>query len=78
VVVTGLVARSIHTIHDHVGMCGSANVSTHLAVLATATADRRGDIVFDATVPSFDFGPGRIVIVYDNARPILITGCAAL
>jgi hypothetical protein len=78
VVVTGLVAHSVHTVHDHAGTCGSANGSRHLAVLATATADRRGVIVFDATVPSFDFGPGRVVIVYDSARPILVTGCAAL
>jgi hypothetical protein len=78
VVVTGLVPRSVHTIHDHTGTCASANGSTHLAVLATATANSRGVIVFDATVPGFDFGAGRIVIVYDSARPILITGCAAL
>jgi hypothetical protein len=78
VVVTGLVARSAHTIHDHVGTCGSATGSTHLAVLATATADSHGVIVFDTTVPPFDFGAGRIVIVYDSPRPILITGCATL
>jgi hypothetical protein len=78
VVVTGLAPNSVHTVHDHAGVCGSASGSRHLAVLTTATADRRGVIVFDATVPTFDFGAGRIVIVYDSARPILITGCAAL
>jgi hypothetical protein len=78
VIVTGLAANSVHTIHDHAGMCGSANGSRHLAVLTTATADSRSVIVFDATVPTFDFGAGRIVIVYDSARPLLITGCAAL
>ena len=78
VTVTGLVAGSVHTIHDHAGTCGSASRSMHLAVLATATADSHGVIVFDTTVPPFDFGAGRIVIVYDSARPVLITGCAML
>ena len=78
VTVTGLAAGSAHTIHDHAGTCGSASTSRHLAVLATATADSHGVIIFDTTVPSADFGAGRIVIVYDSARPLLITGCAAL
>jgi hypothetical protein len=78
VIVMGLVAGSVHTIHDHAGACGSANRTRHLAVLVTATADSHGVIVFDTTVPSADFGAGRIVIVYDSARPLLITGCATL
>jgi hypothetical protein len=78
VIVSGLVPGSAHTVHDHVGKCGSASRGMHLAVLATATADSHGVIVFDTTVSPFDFGAGRIVIVYDTARPILITGCAML
>lgn len=78
VIVTRLVPGSVHTVHDHVGTCGSASTGMHLAVLTTATADGHGVIVFDTTVPPFDFGAGRIVIVYDSARPVLITGCATL
>jgi hypothetical protein len=76
--VTGLVAGSVHTIHDHVGECGGAGRSRHLAILATARADGSGVIALHATVPPSDFGAGRIVIVYDSGRPLLITGCAAL
>ncbi|MBV9101382.1 MAG: hypothetical protein JOZ46_02050 [Candidatus Dormibacteraeota bacterium] len=78
VVVTGLVPGSAHTVHDHVGSCGGANLSRHLSVLATGVANGAGSLTFDATVPAFEFGSGRIVIVYDSARPVLITGCAAL
>jgi hypothetical protein len=78
IVVTGLVAHSVHTIHDHAGRCDAANRSPHLAVLATAAADAGGVITVHATVPPSEFGAGRIVIVYDTARPLLITGCAEL
>lgn len=78
VVVTGLAPGSAHTVHDHAGSCSSASTSVHLTVLATATADSRGVITFDATVPAFFFGPTRILIVYSSARPVLITGCATL
>jgi hypothetical protein len=78
VIVTGLAAGSVHTIHDHVGTCGSAGGSRHVAVLTTAAAGSQGDIIFDTTVPASDFGAGHIVIVYNSARPLLITGCAAL
>jgi hypothetical protein len=74
----GLMPGSGHTIHDHAGACGSANQSTHLAILIMATANSRGVIVFDTTVPTFDFGAGRIVIVYGSGQPLLITGCAEL
>jgi len=76
--ITGLVPGSTHTIHDHRGSCAAANLSAHLSTLATATADGAGRIRVDTTVPSFEFGSGRIVIVYDSARPVLITGCALL
>jgi hypothetical protein len=78
VTITGLLPGSAHTIHDHAGTCGSANRSIHLAVLTTAVTNSHGVIAFDATVPAFEFGAGRIVIVYDTAQPVLITGCAAL
>lgn len=78
VVVTGLVPGSAHTIHDHLGTCSASPGSRHLAVLDTSTADSRGTIVIDTTVPAFDFGANRIVIVYNTASPQLITGCAAL
>jgi hypothetical protein len=74
--VTGLVPGSAHTIHDHAGSCASANRSVHLAVLATATANSRGVIVVEGSLPAFYFDAARIVIVYDTARPVLITGCA--
>jgi hypothetical protein len=76
--VTHLVAGSVHAIHDHRGICGAANRSGHLSVLAVLTAGPAGVIAFDATVPAFQSGVGRIVIVYDSALPVLITGCAAL
>jgi hypothetical protein len=78
VVVTGLVPGSAHTIHDHFGTCSGSSGSRHLAILNTSTADSSGMIVFDTTVPAFDFGANRIVIVYNSASPQLITGCAAL
>lgn len=78
VTVIGLVPRSVHTIHDHLGSCRSAAGSEHLSVLATATADATGMISFDVAVPTFQSGAGRIVIVYADARPAVITGCAQL
>ena len=78
VTVLGLVPRSVHTIHDHLGSCGSAAASRHLNVLATAMADATGTISFDVAVPMFQAGAGRIVIVYADARPAVITGCAQL
>ncbi len=77
-VVTGLVPGSAHTIHDHAGTCAGSLGSRHLAVLATASADARGALTFDASVPAFDYGSGRIVIVYQSARATVIAGCAAL
>jgi hypothetical protein len=78
VVVTGLAPGSAHTIHDHAGTCGGSLSSRHLSVLVTASADARGVLVFDATVPASDFGAGRIVIVYQSARATVIAGCATL
>jgi hypothetical protein len=78
VIVTGLVAGSGHAIHEHAGTCAAANRSVHLTVLTTAMADSHGVIVFDTSLPAFYFGPSRIVIVYDGARPVLIAGCATL
>lgn len=78
VVVTGLVPRSVHTVHDHAGSCATGLSSTHLGVLAVATADGRGVAVFDATVPARDYGAGRIVLVYQSARATIIAGCATL
>src|SRR4029077_65266 len=78
VTITGLLPGSAHTVDDPAGTCGSDNMSIHLALLATAVANSRGVIAFDATVPAFEFGAGRIVIVYATAQPVLITGCAAL
>ena len=77
-VVTGLAPGSAHTIHDHAGTCGGSLSSRHLSVLVTASADARGVLVFDATVPASDFGAGRIVIVYQSARATVIAGCATL
>jgi hypothetical protein len=76
--VTGLVPGSAHTIHDHGGSCAGGLASRHLVVLATASADSRGVIAVDATVPAVDFGPGRIVLVYQGARATVIAGCATL
>lgn len=78
VVVRNLIPGSTHTIHDHLGSCAASNRSRHLAVLDTSRADKAGTIVFDTTVPTSDFGTGRIVIVYDSASPLLITRCATL
>ena len=78
VVITGLTPGSGHTVHDHLGSCGSAATSTHLRVLTTAAADSQGSIVFDTAVPSTDAGAGRIVIVYNTTRANLIVGCADL
>ena len=78
IVVRNLVPGSAHTIHDHLGSCTGAGGSRHLAILDTSRADSSGTIGFDAAVPAFDFGADRIVIVYDTARPLLITGCATL
>jgi len=78
VVVTGLVPGSTHTIHDHSGSCTNANGSAHLSVLATTVADSSGVVAFDTTVPAFEFGAGRIVIVYETGSPLRIIGCASL
>jgi hypothetical protein len=78
VMVLGLAPRSVHTIHDHLGNCASASASRHLSVLATATADAAGILSFEVTVPMFQAGSGRIVIVYADARAAVITGCAQL
>ena len=78
VVVTGVVPRSEHTIHDHAGTCAGGLTSTHLSVLAVVTADSNGVAVFDATVPAREFGAGRIVLVYQSARASVIAGCATL
>jgi hypothetical protein len=77
-VVTGLVPGSVHTIHDHLGLCARAASTTHLAVLTTQAADAGGTIVADTTLPARDAGNGRIVIVYSSASPAFITGCADL
>ena len=78
IVVRGLAPGSTHAIHDHLGICGDANVSAHLRVLAVPTADATGTAVVDTVVRAFDAGAGRIVIVYASAIPALITGCAEL
>lgn len=77
-VVAGLVPGSVHTIHDHLGSCSNAGATMHLTVLTTTAADRTGSIVADVSVPAGDAGPNRIVIVYANASPAVITGCADL
>ncbi len=56
VVVTGLVPRSAHTVHDHAGSCASGLTSRHLGVLAVVAADAHGVAVFDATVAAREFG----------------------
>jgi hypothetical protein len=76
--VTGLVPGSVHTIHDHLGACSRAGSTVHLTVLTTQAADGSGAIVADVTVPAGDAGANRIVIVYANANPAFITGCADL
>jgi len=78
VVVRGLVPGSAHAIHDHLGLCGDANVSDHLRVLGVPVADATGTAVADAVVPAFDAGPGRILIVYASPVPAVITGCAGI
>ena len=78
VVVTGLTPASSHTIHDHLGRCSAAASSQHLAVLATPVANGAGVIDFRTAVGPFLAGAGRIVIVYSNASPNLIVGCADL
>ena len=78
ITVTGLQPGSAHTIHDHLGSCAAPGASTHLSVLTTAIADGNGLIAFHTSVPTSEFGAGRIVIVYNSARPVLITGCASL
>lgn len=77
-VITGLSPGSTHAVHDHLGSCTSANTTAHLSVLAVATADARGTIVFDTGVPASQAGAGRILIVYLSSRPNLIVGCADL
>jgi hypothetical protein len=78
VVVTRLVPGSVHAIHDHRGACSPASRSAHLSVLGVLRADASGTIVFDTTVTFFQYGAGRIVIVYDSATPAIITGCASI
>lgn len=78
IVISGLMPGSSHAVHDHLGFCSGAGGSKPLRVLAVATADRFGTITIDTTVPAFDAGAGRIVIVYASTAPVLITGCADL
>jgi hypothetical protein len=78
VIVTGLVPRSSHTVHDHSGTCAGGLSSTHLGVLAVATADAHGVAIFGATVPAREYGADRIVLVYQSARATIIAGCATL
>ena len=78
VVVIGLVPGSVHAIHDHLGSCMAINRSRHLAVLTIGSANSAGALVFDRVVPAFDFGPNRIIIIYNSAQATLVTGCASL
>lgn len=78
VVLTGLAPGSAHAVHDHLGSCAGAGGSRHLRTLAVVTAGADGVGVADATVPPFDAGAGRIVIVYASPSPDIVTGCADL
>lgn len=78
IVVTGLAPGSTHAIHDHLGTCAAAGSSTHLTVLAVATAGMDGVISVSVQVPAFDAGSDRIVIVYATSANAVISGCADL
>lgn len=78
IVVHGLAPGSPHAIHDHLGVCGEANVSDHLRVLGVPVADATGTAIVDTVVPAFDAGTARIVIVYASAVAAVITGCAGI
>jgi hypothetical protein len=78
VVITGLVAGSVHAVHVHFGSCANVSRSTHLAILTIGAANGAGRLVFDSILPARDAGRGRILIVYNAAQPFLVIGCASL
>lgn len=69
---------SLHTVHIHLGSCANPYAGMHLTVLGLLASNAAGAGSLIAPLAPVYVSAGHYVIVYSNASPQVIVGCANL
>lgn len=69
---------SLHAVHIHLGSCANPYAGMHLTVLGLLASNAAGAGSLSAPLAPVYVSAGHYVIVYSNASPQVIVGCANL
>jgi hypothetical protein len=70
--------QTLHSVHIHAGSCANPYGGLHLTVLGLLRAGPTGTGMLTAPLAPFYVANGHYLIVYSNALPQVIEGCANL